>query len=357
MSLGQRIRISRRAAGLSLRDLQALIDNRVTAQAISKYERDESVPGSGVLVALADALNVPVDHLTSVGGTRPAAVDFGKRRLSSRREEARMEAGILQFLDRYLTIEEILGLPTVAADMPRDAPWPVLHDVAEAEQAALGIRSCWRLGQGPVPNLADLLEERGIKVLPMSLFSIDGLAARVRREDGSTAPVIVVNRDDWGERQRFTLARELGRMVLDPATRIFGDKAAHRFAGAFLMPADALRAGMGRHRRAIGWSELFDFKRMFGVSVQALAERCRDLGIFAAPLALRLANEFSRLGWRNPPYREPWPVPRENPGRFERLCCRALSEEGVSESRAAELLGLPIRDLRNRMDAPPGQDG
>ena len=57
MTVGQRIRISRRACGLSLRDLEIRIDNRVTAQAISKYERDESMPSSGVLIALADALS------------------------------------------------------------------------------------------------------------------------------------------------------------------------------------------------------------------------------------------------------------------------------------------------------------
>ena len=52
--IGRRLRISRLASGLSLRDLEAKIDNRVTAQAISKYERNESMTGSGVLIALAD---------------------------------------------------------------------------------------------------------------------------------------------------------------------------------------------------------------------------------------------------------------------------------------------------------------
>ena len=54
--IGKRLKLARSAAGLSLRDLQAKIGNRVTAQAIGKYERDEAVPSSGVLMALADAL-------------------------------------------------------------------------------------------------------------------------------------------------------------------------------------------------------------------------------------------------------------------------------------------------------------
>ena len=353
MTIGQRIKVSRRACGLSLRDLEARIGNRVTAQAISKYERDESMPSSGVLIALADALSVPVDYLASDSDIRLEAVDFRKKRLTSRREEAQVEANVLHLLERYLTVEEILGLPTVAWDMPREAPWPVLHDPTEAEHAALGMRVHWGLGLDPIPNLVDLLEERGIKVLTMSLANIDGLTSRVRREDTSVASVVVVNRDDWGERQRFTIAHELGHMALDTAPKIDDEKAAHRFAGAFLMPAETLRAEIGKYRQSMGWSELFELKRIFGVSVQALTYRCKDLGIFRPPLVRMLFNEFTRRGWRSPPYKEPWAMPGEKPMRFERLCFRALAEGAVSEAKAAELLGHSVHELNRRMDEPP----
>ncbi|MCY4590077.1 MAG: XRE family transcriptional regulator [Alphaproteobacteria bacterium] len=356
MSIGQRIRVSRRAAGLSLRDLEARIDNRVSAQAISKYERDESMPSSGVLIVLANALDVSVDYLASDSEIALEAVDFRRKRLTSKREEAQVEAKVLDLLERYLTVEEILCLPTVARDMPRDAPWPVLHDVAEAEQAALGLRGHWGLGLDPIPNLVELLEERGVKVLSMSLTNIDGLTARVRREDRSIASVIVVNRRDSGERQRFTVAHELGHMFLDVPQKLDDEKAAHRFAGAFLIPAETLRAEIGKHRKSIGWSELFDLKQIFGVSVQALTYRCKDLGIFANPLFRRLFNEFNRRGWRSPPYREPWAMKGEEPKRFERLCFRALAEGAISESRAAELLGHSVHELIQLMDEPPGME-
>ena len=237
--------------------------------------------------------------------------------------------------------------------MPREAPWPALRDPAEAEQAALGMRAHWGLGLDPIPNLVDLLEERGIKVLAMSLPNIDGLTARVRREDRGVASVVVVNRDDWGERQRFTLAHELGHMVLDPAPKIDEEKAAHRFAGAFLMPAETLRSEIGKHRKSIGWGELFELKRIFGVSVQALTYRCKDLGIFGAPVVRQLFNEFTRRGWRTPPFKEPWAMPGERPMRFERLCFRALSEGAISEAKAAELLSHSVHELNRRMDEPP----
>lgn len=353
MTIGQRIRVSRHACGLSLRDLEARIDRRVTAQAISKYERDEATPSSGVFVALADALSVSVDYLASDNHIRLEAVEFRRKRLTSRWEEARINARVLHLLERYLGVEEILGLPSSACDLPREAPWTVLHDPSEAEHAAIGLRAYWGLGLGPVRNLVELLEERGIKILSMHLTNIDGLTARVRRADSGVASVIVVNRADWGERQRFTAAHELGHMVLDTTPRIDDERAAHRFASAFLMPAETLRAEIGKHRKSIGWGELFELKRIFGVSVQALTYRCKDLGIFGNPLFRLLFNEFERRGWRSPPYKEPSALHGEQPRRFERLCFRALAEGAISGAKAAEVLGYSVTKLNRRMDEPP----
>ena len=353
--IGQRLNVLRSAAGLSLRDLEARIDNRVTAQAISKYERDEAMPSSGVLIALADALDVTVDYLVGDQDIVLEDVEFRRKKPTSKREEARIEARVLHLLERYLTVEELLHLPSVAWDRPREAPWPVLRDPAEAELAAQGLRVHWRVGLDPIANLVDLSEVRGIKVISVDLTGVDGLTARVRREDGSAASVIVVNQEQehWGERQRFTIAHELGHMIMDVAPKVDAEKAAHRFAGAFLMPAETLRAEIGRRRKSVVWDELFDLKRIFGVSVQALAYRCRELGIFSETLFRQLFDEFSRRGWRSPPYREPHAMKGEKPKRFERLCFRALAEGAISEAKAAELLGSSVHELSRRMQEPP----
>ncbi len=351
--IGKRLKISRQASGLSLRDLEAKIDNLVTAQAISKYERNESMPSSTVLIGLAEALDVSVDYLVGDGDMILEAVELRKKRPASRREQQRVEASVLRMLESYLTVEETLGLRSGAWDKPREASWPVVRDLSEVEQAALGLRIHWGLGLDPIPNLMELLEERGIKVLTMNLADIDGLTARVRRENRDPVSVIVLNRGDWGERQRFTVAHEIGHMVLDVSPEVNEEKAAHRFAGAFLMPAEMVRAEIGRHRNSIGWGELFELKRVFGVSVQALTYRCKDLGIFGNTLFRSLFDEFSRHGWRSPPYEEPYAMKPQTPRRFERLCYRALVEGAISDGQAAELLGISVQELNRRVEEPP----
>lgn len=127
--------------------------------------------------------------------------------------------------------------------------------------------------------------------------NIDGLSAQVRRSRGEAVRVIVIRRGVHGERQRFNRARELGHMIMEvDGDERFREKAAHRFAGAFLMPAEALWPSVGRHRSSIGWSELFALKKLFGASIQAITYRCGDLGIFSASLSQRLFQEYSRQG-------------------------------------------------------------
>ena len=350
--IGQRLKLARSAAGLSLRDLSTKLGNRITAQAIGKYERNESMPSSGVLIALADTLGVSVDYLVGDQDMVFEAVEFRKKTVTRKREEAQVEAKVLHLLERYLLVEEVLHLRSVEWYSPREAPYPVVRDVAEADRAARSLREHWGLGNDPIPNLVELLEEQGIKVLAVDLTNIDGLTAHVRRPEHSVVPVIVVNHRDWGERQRFTLAHELGHLVMEVATKVDEEKAANRFARAFLMPANALWAAIGKHRTSIGWGELFELKQLFGTSVQAITYRCKDLGIFSDTLFRRLFNDFNRFGWRTPPYREPDARAGEEPRRFERLTFRALAEGAISEAKAAELLETSVHELNRRMEDP-----
>ena len=351
--IGSRLKLARSAAGLSLRALEGRIGGRVTAQAIGKYERKESMPGSGVLIALAKALGVSVEYLTSDQDIALEAVEFRKKSIARRREEIMVQARVIDLLERYISVEQLLSLPSVEWDKPRGAPYPVVGDLSEVEQAAISLRTHWDLGRKPILSLVELLEECGVKVLALELSDIGGMTAYARRGGKNVDAVIVVNRKDSGERQRFTLTHELGHLVLTVDDEVDSEKAAHRFAGAFLMPADAVRTEIGRRRTSIGWSELFNLKRVFGVSVQAIVYRCRDLGIINDALYKRLFRDISRFGWRTPPYPEPQPIEPERPSRFERLCSRALAENVISEAKAAELLGKSVRDLHQWMEHPP----
>lgn len=352
--LKHRLRSARAASGLSLRELSARIDGRVTAQAINQYELGHSVPKWPVITALADALHIPPEYLFYDANAKLEGIEFRRKRPTTRKEENKVQEAVQRLLNRYLQVERLLDLPSVTWDKPREAPYPVLSDLAEAEHAARRLREYWGLGFDPIVDLVALLEDRGIKVLSMNLTGIDGLTANVRQKAYSGSPVIVVNRNDCGERQRFTIAHELGHLMLNIVNSIDEEKVAHRFAGAFLMPAEKLRSELGVHRKSIGWEELFDLKLLFEVSVQALTYRCKDLRIFDSPLYHRLFRQFKILGWCDFPYEEPYSKKEgEQPRRFKRLCFRALAEGLLTEEEASSLLNISEEKVRSRMEKPP----
>lgn len=350
--IGKRLSLARKAAGLSLRDLEAGIDKLVSAQALSKYERDEMMPGSDVLAALAKVLNVPESYLLGQEDLTLESVEFRKNQITSKKEEASIKASVLGAVERYLEIEDFVGASSASWSGPQGAPFAV-DEPAEAEAAAMRLRTTWNLGNDPIPNLAEFLEEQGVKVIPLKLGErVSGLMCSARRGKGTDVPVIIVNQGDTGERQRFTLAHELGHLVLQVPDGANGEKLAHRFASAFLMPADILWKEVGKHRDALSIGELAELKALFRVSIQAITYRLKDLHIIAEPLFKRLFDEYERRGWRKPPYEEPGAVVPERPERFTRLCFRAVSEGAVSEAKAAELLGVSVRELNRRLENP-----
>ena len=342
----ERLKLARKRSGLSLRALSSAMEGIVSAQAIGKYERAEMMPGSTVSIALAEALEVPLSYLLSPSRVSLESVEFRKLSSTGARERAAVEGEVLDRVDRYLQVEEILGLDIAERDGPDGALYRITS-VDDAEAAAASVRTAWNLGGGPIPDMTELLEERGIKVFKWSLpGSVDGLSCRVRRVRGDDVPVVVCSTGKSLERQRFTIAHELGHLVLDAPPAVPEERACHRFAGAFLAPGEELIREVGRRRFNFGFGELIEIKHMFGISAAALVMRMRDLGIITEATVQDIFGGMGS-GWRTD---EPCPLERkENPTRFRRLCLRALAENDISESKAAELLRLRVSEIEGIM--------
>ncbi len=347
--IGARLKLARAAAGLSLRGLESRMDSAVTAQAIGKYERDEMMPSSAVLISLARALNVTPDYLLKQSQLSVGKLEFRKKALTSVKEEASVRARVLDLVERYREVEDLLavdGTWTPPSGFPR-----AVATGQEAEDAAAALRTRWHLGLDPIPDLCALLEERQIKVQVLDLpTDVSGLHADLLVGGQRSIRIVVVNDRHPGERQRFTLAHELGHLLLEVSAGREGEKLCHRFASAFLMPAQTVVREIGPRRHALPVRELFRLKVLFGVSAQAVAYRCRDLGIISNATFALVFQYFGKKQWRKA---EPNPLKAERPLRFERLVLRALGEDVIGEARAAELLGVSTWQLVEMLDSPP----
>jgi len=336
MMLGERLKMARRMARLSQRSLADLAG--VSAMAISKYERGLDTPGSAVLIRLAQGLGVKTEFfLRPVTVTLTAPV-FRRRASLPRKQEAAILGETQEWLERYLEVESLLG-EHPRFDLPDDLECRV-SSLEEVERVADEVRATWDLGQDAIENVTEVLEDHGVKVVRLQAHdAFDALTVWANDE----VPVIAVKSDLPGDRQRFNLAHELGHLVLEAGGDVDAEKAALRFAGAFLVPAATARSELGVRRQSLHPYELHLLKHKYGLSMQAWIYRARDLGILSESAANELWREFSRQGWRK---QEPGDqIPPEEPARLKRLVLRALAEGVISESRAAELLGMPMDDF------------
>ena len=342
----ERLKLARKRSGLSLRELSSNMGGMVSAQAIGKYERGEMMPSSSVAIALANAIDVTTTYLLSPTVVSLESVEFRKLASTKVRERAMVEAAVLDHVDRYLQVEELLDIASNVWEVPDGAPYPA-ETVEDGELIAARVREAWNLGGGPIPSMTALLEERGIKVLKLDFpRAVDGLTCLVHRTDDTAVPVVVCSTGKSIERQRFTLAHELGHLVMDIPAGMPEEKICDRFVSALLVPEDELVREVGRRRLDFGFGELVEIKKIFGVSAAALVIRMRDLGIIGEATVTRIFRGIGR-SWRT---QEPCPLTQpESPKRFRRLCLRALAEDVISESKAAELLGMRVSEIERVM--------
>ena len=349
---GDRLKLARKKAGYSLRGLSDALGGAPSAQAIGKYERGEMMPRSGVLLQIARALGVSMEFLLSERVEELEATEFRKRSGTSARDRARIEAAVIDGLQRYLAIEEILEPDSGAWRAPQFGN-RFLGREEDGEVLARDLRNDWRVGVDPIPNMTSLLEDRGIKVLVISLpEGVSGLTCLVRRPRHKTkVPVIVVNDRVTLERRRLTLAHELAHRLIDATSPVDHERASSVFAGAFLVPRDHLVREIGIRRKALGYQELIHLKRMYRVSAAALLVRLSQAGVIDQSTLAYAFHTFAR-GWRR---NEPNPLEgpgqegkHELPRRFERFCYWALAEKLIEQSKACELLQRPFGRHRTR---------
>ena len=354
---GQRLRLARKRAGFSMRVLADRMDPKVSAQAISKYEAGSMLPSSAVLVGLGKALDVSLDFLMSAQVEILDGLEFRKHSGASARDRAQAEAILIDNLERYLAIEDILDLPA-STDWIERRRYDSVASEPEIDDRADELRDAWRLGMDPIPSLCELLEDKGIKVVLDDLpESINGLACHVVRRGRPIGEAVVVSTRISVERRRFTLAHELAYQIIrstgNPA--IVLEAAMNRFAGAFLIPRQHLLEEAGTRRHRVTYYEIIRLKHTYGVSAAAMLVRLGQVGILSPDTVQRAFATFAR-GWRRT---EPEPIQHrhgfaafEKPRRFKRLVSRALGEELISPVRAAALLDQPLDAVERQITGP-----
>lgn len=343
-----RLKLARKMAGMSLQDLSDALINKVTKQALNKYEQAQMNPTTEVLIAIAKVLSVKPDFFLKKTTIELGEVMFRKKASLSKKDEEAVVEKVRDYVERYLEIEGILGIESSFINPLQDFP---LRERKDVEAAAKYLRKLWDLGNNPIANIVEMLELRGIKVLLLDIVDeFDGLAVFT----STNIPVVVVNTSGKSiERIRFTIIHELAHLFLELS--ILGGRdpkkvetLCHFFSTCFLIPTEMLVKMIGNGKRSyIYINELITIKEYYGISIRAIVYRLKELEIITENYYQRWVIYMSKT---NGAKSEPGDYKGEEKSKgFQQLINRALSEGIISISKAAALCNTDINKLRKEI--------
>lgn len=287
-----------------------------------------------MLVALARALGVKAADLMREPAYTFEVVAYRALASLPKRERSEIECRVQVELERRLTLMDRLGI--VPKD-PFDELSLKVQDVAQAEEAAEELRCAWNLGGAPIASVADTLEEEGVFLIEVDTTrKFDGVAIRARNDEGDVVACGIATRQELTRsRQRMDHAHELGHLAVDVGEDVDAETAARRFAGAFLFPREAVIAEFGSKRNRITNDELLLAKARWGLSMQGILYRLKDLDVLNETSYRWWCMRINQAGWRE---REPGDESPETSTWVALHARRAAAEGLIAQETLADYL-------------------
>lgn len=331
-------------AGMSLQDLSDTLNNKVTKQALNKYELGDMKPTAEVLLSIAQVLKVKPDYFLKKQILELGKVQFRRRADLSKKDEEALVERVRDYVERYLELEEILNVQNAFVNPLEGYE---INEKTDVEKAAIKLRNEWNLGDIPIPNISEMLELKGIKVIQIDdVDSVDGLATFTF----TGIPIVVVNKKDKSiERVRFTIIHELAHLLLNLSVLAGNQKLeeewCHFFTTCFLIPSHMLRQMIGEGKRGyIYINELIKIKEYYGISIRAIVHRLRSLEVISEIYYQKWMVYLTKTHGAKT---EPGEYKGEEASKgFELLIARGLSEGLISLSKAAVLCNTDINQMR-----------
>ena len=339
--IGRNLKRIRLLKNLSLKDAGILLN--MTATGVAKYEKGEILPDSKKLIDFANAYDVKsIDLLKVYNAPEMKFTSFRKKKRLTGQNLQLLEELIQDEVAKYLEIIEMNNISNSNIKLKKYS----CNNIEDAEKAANDFRNYINISnKQPISDLINILENLGIIIIqiknPDNRFDdFDGLSELV-----NNVPVIVLlDGIKDGARQRFTIAHELGHLVLNIIDEeLDEEKLCNRFASALLMPKEAVINEFGISRGKINFFELIAFRNEFKVSYAAIVYRLKDLDIISEYIYKKLNIDISqRIGKKYPN-----PIQPEISYQFKRIVYKLEADEIISLNKACELLGVTIDEYRN----------
>lgn len=358
--IGARLREAREARSFTAIALADLIG--VSKQAISQYENDIQSPRPEIITKLASTLQVPISYFRFSQNINMGTIFY--RSMSATTKAARIRAERrylwLRMIESYL--REYIQFPAFnfpKFDLPRD-PKNISDDLIE--ELAIEVRRSWSIPNSePINDMVTLLEQNGAIIArdELGADTLDAFSDVLLLDQDCSHYVVLGSDKAISVRSRFDAAHEFAHKILhDNIDKTYLsrkieynliEKQAHRFAAAFLLPADAFAVDF----YSAQLDALKNLKSKWHVSIAMMINRAEHLEFISPSQARWLWINLSKRGWK---MREPFDdeIEIEQP-QLLRKGFELLINERI-QTRQDVLLSIPLQstDIERLANLPAG---
>ena len=297
---------------------------------ISRFESGDLLPDVRQLDRLGKSLDYPVTlffQTDPVFGYGSSCIYHRKRQTLPVKEYRTLLARI-----NVIRMQVARLLSGVELDASNSFPRLDIEEYGSPSHIARLVRGMWNLPPGPIPNLVVAIESAGGLIIRCS-FETRKLDAFSQWLPGMP-PLFFVNSQSPMDRCRFTLAHELGHVIMHVVPSKNLEQEADEFAAELLMPT----SDIAHQLRPLSLERLAALKPVWRVSMAALARRARDLRKASESQYRRIFTQLSKLGFR---INEPLPLSIEEPTLIRSIIDLHIKEHGLTLGALSRMVSSP----------------
>lgn len=333
--LGRNIKKYRLLSGLSMRELAEILN--VSHQTIKKYEDNTMTPNSIRLIEIAKVLKVKISDLVNTFNIPTLKyTNFRKSSSLNKKKEEGLKMMISDEVAKYL---EILNFADEIYSFDKSKWNFIVENFKSIEEISIKVRNMLGVSDDcALDNLTDKLEDHNFLILEIDFEEkFDGFCEYIEE-----LAFIILSSKGY-ERNRFTLAHELGHLILDFKEEL-DEKEKERycdyFASCLLMPAKAMKRELefGKRKliRNVSLNEVLLLAKEYKVSLNAVIMRLHTLNIIDDNQKRNLFILLSKYGLRTKQLK----LTEEHPTRRNKLIFRLEAENMISREEAIKYLGV-----------------
>lgn len=332
------LQVARQLRAMGQQDLAAAAG--VSQATLSKIENGLKQPDEDLAAKLAGELKLPLSFFSQ--SERIYGLPLSVHQMFRKRASA--GARVLDQLQAEMNLRVMhirRFMQAVDVDAEYELPALDLEDFGNSPTAvADAVRRAWLIPSGPIPSLVDVIERAGCVVIPCQFKSgaVDGVSLRVP----GLPSLIFLNSVQPVDRQRFSLAHELGHLVMHRQPTPMMEDEANEFAASFLMPRKDIAGDLSG---VLTLERLAFLKPIWRASMASLLYRAKALGYITENQSQYLWRQMSTAGYRKV---EPIEI---SPDQDQPKLLSAMLQYHL------QTLGYSIEDMAQVLHVLPGELG